>query len=121
MKPIKPDERRVVNINSGGYKSWVNADGSDSGTSVLTLNEDLPLGTGFHVYKMAPGSSSEAHEHNGNEEFLVLEGEITDNDGTVYCKGDLVWLKDGTQHWSHTEHGCLIAVYIPGPERTSEK
>ncbi len=117
MKPIQPHERRVVNITSGDYQSWINADGSDSGTSVLTLNKEAPFGTGFHVYRMAPGSSSEAHEHNGNEEFLVLEGELTDNDGTVYRKGDLVWLKEGTQHWSHTQEGCLLAVYIPGPER----
>jgi quercetin dioxygenase-like cupin family protein len=118
MKPIQPDERRVVNIYASQYKPWINADGSDSGTSILTLNEELPFGTGFHVYKMAPGTSSEPHEHNGNEEFLVLDGELTDNDGTVYRKGDLVWLKGGTQHWSSTEQGCLLAVYIPRPEHT---
>jgi len=37
---------------------------------------------------------------------------LRDNDGTVYRTGDLVLLKDGTQHYSVSDEGCLLAVYI---------
>jgi anti-sigma factor ChrR (cupin superfamily) len=65
---------------------------------------------------MTPGSSSEAHQHRGDEEFFVIDGSLRDNDGTVYVKGDLVLLRDGTQHFSVSDDGCLLAVYIPKVE-----
>jgi anti-sigma factor ChrR (cupin superfamily) len=62
---------------------------------------------------MEPGYTTIPHQHNGNEEFFIISGDLTDNDGTVYRAGDLVWLKDGTQHCSYTEKGCVIVVYAP--------
>lgn len=112
MKRIEQHQRRVANINNAEYTPWPNQDGSDSGTSVLQLKADEPLGVGFHVYRMEPGAVSQAHEHTQDEQFLVLDGELIDNDGTVYRKGDLVWLEAGTQHWSEAPNGCLLAVHI---------
>jgi anti-sigma factor ChrR (cupin superfamily) len=66
---------------------------------------------------MAPGARSTPHRHGGAEEFLMLEGELIDNDGTVYLQGDVVWLAPGTEHSSHTETGCLIAVFAEGEEQ----
>ena len=43
-----------------------------------------------------------------------------DNDGTKYGPGDLVWLRDGTEHSSYTENGCLIAVYVDAVEKPVE-
>ena len=118
MKPIAQNDRRVANIYEAEYKHWVLEDGSPSqGETVLQLNDDQPLGVGFHVYRMAPGTTTTPHEHNGHEEFLVLEGELTDHDGVVYRRGDLVWLRDGTVHNSHSKDGALLAVYIPAPEK----
>ncbi len=116
MKDIQPQERRVANMRTGAYEPWLNSDGSDSGTSILQVNPNRAFGTGFHVYRMAPGARSEAHEHMGDEEFLVLEGRLIDNDGTVYGPGDLVWLAKGTQHYSDAPEGCLLAVYIEAAE-----
>ena len=113
MKPIQPADRRVANIHTAAYTPFPGA----PGTGVLQLGTDTPPGVGFHVYKMEPGARSEAHEHTGNEEFLVLEGELIDNDGTVYRPGDLVWLGKGTQHYSDAPNGCLLAVYIPVAEQ----
>ena len=120
MQPINPADRRVANIMSGEFKPFVYDDGVALGDSVLQLDDDQPLGIGFHVYRMPPGMTSRPHRHNGHEQFLILEGELIDNDGTVFRKGDLVWFRDGTEHSSHTPNGCLLAVHIAGPEVTVE-
>ncbi len=116
MKDIKPQDRLVANIASSEFTPWLNSDGSDSGTSILQLGSGPSKGVGFHIYRMTPGSSSEAHQHRGDEEFFVIDGSLRDNDGTVYVKGDLVLLRDGTQHFSVSDDGCLLAVYIPKVE-----
>ena len=69
------------------------------------------------------------NELNEDEKHVILQkgteragtGELTDNDGFVYRKGDLVLLKKGTQHNSHSESGALLAVYIPTAERAIEE
>jgi anti-sigma factor ChrR (cupin superfamily) len=115
MKPVAEGERIVVNINEAEFEPFVNARGQVDG-SLLQLDRSKPPGVGFHVYKMEPGYTTIPHEHQGNEEFLILSGDVTDNDGTVYREGDLVLMKSGTQHSSYTENGCVIAVYIEAPE-----
>ena len=117
MQKIQPDDRRVVNIHSDEFKPFCYDDGPSSHESILQINSHDELGVGFHVYRMQPGTTTRPHEHTEDEEFLVLEGELQDNDGYVYKTGDLVWLKKGTQHSSHSEHGALLAVYIGSTEK----
>lgn len=108
MKPIRDNERRVANIaDRDAFTAW---DGED-GTALIQLNPDTPRGVGFYIYRMEPGAQSTPHLHPGAEEFLMIDGELIDNDGTVYRQGDVVWLAPGTEHTSHTETGCTIAVY----------
>lgn len=120
MKPVTSADRRVANIYSAAYKPFVYDDGLAFGDEILQLKSDLPLGVGFHVYRMAPGMTTRPHRHNGDEQFLVLQGELVENDGTVFKPGDLVWLRDGTEHCSHSPRGCLLAVHIAAPETTVE-
>ena len=117
MQKIQPDDRRVVNIYSDDFKPFGGEAAPSSHESALQINAHEQLGVGFHVYRMQPGTTTTPHEHTQDEEFLVLEGELTDNDGYVYRTGDLVWLKKGTQHSSHSEHGALLAVYIGAAEK----
>ena len=63
---------------------------------------------------MEPGARSLLHEHNGFEEFLMLEGELIDLDNKVFKKGDFVTFKPGSQHSSYTKEGCLILVFMRG-------
>ena len=42
------------------------------------------------------------------EEFLILEGELIESDGTVLKTGDMVSYDQGTFHNSRTETGCLL-------------
>ena len=116
MKNIGKNERLVANIKTAAFRPFV-IDGREiPGQSFLQLDDTFPEGTGFHIYKMAPGSSSQPHEHSCHEQFLVLEGEVIDNDGHVYRPGDFVLLKQGTQHSSRTATGATLAVFIRSAE-----
>ena len=116
MKPISAAERRVANIRSADFERWDDEGTSEQGTSFLQLNPATQRGTGFYIYKMEPGAESAPHRHGGTEEFLIIEGTLIDHDGTIYKKGDLVWLAPGTEHNSRTETGCLIAVFAEAEE-----
>jgi len=120
MKPVRKDERLVANVYSDAFKPLLNSRGEDIGQSVLQLNDEMANGVGFHAYKMAPGMTTQNHVHTSHEEFFVLEGDITDNDGTEYVAGDLVLLKAGTEHNSTTKNGCTLIVYIPTAETPSD-
>lgn len=115
MKPVAKHERKIVNIHEAEFETLFTDRGEPDG-SVLQLDRSKPLGVGFNVYKMEPGATTIPHVHRGNEEFLIISGDLTDNDGTVYREGDLVWLKAGTEHCSHTENGCIIVEYIEAAE-----
>ena len=58
--------------------------------------EWLPLTKGddgsneMYLIRFKPGASSVPHEHVGQEEFLVLEGELEDCDGKIMKAGDYV-------------------------------
>lgn len=110
MKPIQPDARKIANIFDDSAFTHYDATG-ESGTSFIQLNPNAPQDVGFYIYRMAPGAHSTPHRHGGAEEFLVVQGELIDNDGTVYKAGDVVWLDRDTEHSSHTKTGCIVAVY----------
>ena len=116
MKTVEKDHRKIINIGAATFKPWVLESGNDSGQSLVQLNSANPDGVGFHLFRMAPGTTTEAHRHAGDEEFYVLDGDLVDNDGTRYEPGDLVWMKEGTEHHSYSENGCTLVVYIAEAE-----
>ena len=71
-------------------------------------------GQGTYVLKMEPGAKSLAHEHTGFEEFLILDGELTDSDGKIFKKDDFISFEPGSKHSSHTINGCLVLVFMRG-------
>ena len=117
MKLIAEAHRRVANIYKNPFATWEIEGIAYDGLSYLQVNGSPEPGLGFHVFKMAPGAHVYAHEHTSDEEFLVIEGELIENDGTVYRKGDLVWLRAGTQHSSHSPSGCTVVVHVSTLER----
>ncbi len=117
IAPIKPEDRLVLNVNTAKFKQFVSTNGTVDGNGYLQLDDTFPEGAGFTLYKMEPGSSSQPHEHTCHEQFFVIEGELTDNDGYTYRKGDFVLLKKGTQHFSTTRTGALLAVFVRDTEK----
>jgi quercetin dioxygenase-like cupin family protein len=67
-------------------------------------------GQGTYLMKMPPGGETIAHDHDGYEDFLILEGELIDDDGTVIRAGDVVTYAPGSHHNSRTVTGCTILV-----------
>ena len=63
------------------------------------------------LVQFAPGSSFDKHSHDGGEEFLVLSGIFSDNDGD-YGPGSYVRNPPGTSHAPYTEVGCKIFVKL---------
>lgn len=120
MRPIDNNDRRIANIHDAEFTPFVYPDGLAFGDSILQLDSEQPLGIGFHVYRMPAGMVTRGHRHNGHEQFLILEGELHESDGTVLKAGDLVFYRDGSEHNSYTPNGCLLAVHIAGPEISLE-
>ena len=56
----RPGEDQVA-----AFKPFVSEDGMKLGDEVLQLDDSLPFGVGFHVYRMPPGMSTRPHRHNG--------------------------------------------------------
>jgi quercetin dioxygenase-like cupin family protein len=118
MKPTAPEHRRVVNLRDAKFEPWDPEGITERGTSILQLNPNAPKGVGFYIYKMEPGAHTAPHRHGGAEEFVMIQGELIDNDGTVYRPGDVVWLGAGTEHTSYAPNGAVIAVYAEAEEKT---
>tara|TARA_X000000950_G_scaffold281668_1_gene378899 strand:- start:16 stop:393 length:378 start_codon:yes stop_codon:yes gene_type:complete len=107
MQRISEIKRRVINLQDAVFEPFED----EVGTGLLQLNPNAPRGTGFYIYRMEPGASSSPHRHVGAEEFYIIDGELIDNDGTIYRAGDVVWLDAGTEHNSTSPGGCTIAVF----------
>ncbi len=78
--------------------------------SWLPVSYRKATGEGFYLMRMEPGARTLTHDHAGYEDFLILEGELIDEDGLVLGPGDHVSYAPGTRHHSHSPKGCLIAV-----------
>ncbi len=77
----------------------------------LPISFSKRSGCGSYIMRMQPGAVVFEHTHPGYEDFVLLEGELIDTDGTVYKAGDFVSFEPGTRHGSRTETGCLLAVF----------
>ena len=82
------------------------------------ISYDRKRGEGSYLMRLQPGARTIPHDHLGYEDFLILEGELTDSDGRVLGKGDFVSYRPGSRHNSWTDTGCLIAVFEWRPSRT---
>src|SRR5262245_64346904 len=100
--------RRVLNIGTTAFQEY-DLDGPlQPEISWLPISFDRAAGQGCYLMRMQPGAVTIAHIHPGVEDFLMLEGELIDSDGTVFGPGDFVSYAAGTHHNSRTETGCPI-------------
>lgn len=108
----KPSCGRIaVNIHAADFLPYDLEGPPQPDMAWLPISFDRATGQGCYVMRMQPGAATMDHLHPGMEEFLVLEGELIDGDGTVFKPGDFVSYEPGTRHHSRTETGCLLAVF----------
>jgi anti-sigma factor ChrR (cupin superfamily) len=103
--------RRITSISNTQFQPYDLEGPVQPEMSWLPISFCKESGVGSYVMRMQPGAKTIAHEHPGHEEFLVLEGELVDSDGTVFKAGDFVSFAPGTRHWSSTDTGCVLAVF----------
>ncbi len=78
---------------------------------IKVLYEDKPNGEMTCLVKLDPGAYLPMHIHPEIEQALILEGSMSDHDGTAYA-GDYVWRRPGSTHDNHSETGAVVfAVY----------
>lgn len=63
------------------------------------------------IVRFAPGSEFDAHQHDGGEEYFVLEGVFSDDTGD-FPAGSYVRNPIGSRHKPHTKEGCTIFVKL---------
>ena len=107
----KPSGRRVLNAHTTPFLEYSLEGPVQPELSWLPVSYDVDSGQGCYVMRMQPGAVTIAHDHRFMEEFLILEGDLVDSDGSVFGPGDFVSYEAGTHHNSRTENGCLIAVF----------
>ncbi len=109
MKDARPD-RKIVNIQHADYRDY-DLDGPvQPEMQLLPLSYKGP-GQGCYVMRLEPGAETLWHEHEGVEDFLILEGELIDDDGRTLGPGDFCSYRPGSQHNSRSETGCLLIAF----------
>ena len=108
-------KRKITNLFNVDFKPFDNYGVTVPGMSWHKISYDKQNGGyGTYILKMEPNAKSLHHVHTGYEEFLMLEGELTDLDGKIFKKGDFVTFEPGSTHSSRTKEGCLILVFMRG-------
>ena len=103
-----PTSRKITNIYQADFGVYDLEGPIQKDIRLLNLGYDRETEKGWYAMRMAPGAETIAHKHRFVEEFLILEGELIESDGTVLKSGDFVTYPPGTQHNSRTETGCLL-------------
>ena len=111
--------REIISTDADAFRPYNRYGEPIPGMSWITLSGELLNGE-FECFmlRMEAGAQSRPHEHLGFEEFLVLEGELIDCDGTTYRSGDFVRLLPGSKHSSQTPGGCTLLVMLRGNNRS---
>jgi len=110
---------KAVNFRTAAYETYGLQGKPQEDLRWCNLSYDEATGQGFFLIRFAPNARSIPHEHLGYEEFVVLDGEITDSStGATYRAGDCVSLPPGSRHFSVSATGCTTAVVVRGGFRT---
>ena len=84
------------------------------GWSWHKISFDDKTNFGTYISKLEPETKTLPHIHTGYEEFLILEGELIDSDGTTFKEGDFISYEPNSSHSSYTKKGCLILTFMRG-------
>ncbi|MBL10281.1 MAG: cupin [Acidiferrobacteraceae bacterium] len=102
------ESRKITNIYKGQFVPY-DLDGQEQeNITLLNISYDPKLRKGWYAMRLEPGAETVVHVHDVDEEFLILEGDLIEDDGTTLKPGDFVTYPKGTRHNSRTNTGCLL-------------
>ena len=108
------DKRKITKLNNLNFEPFDKYGEPIKGWQWHKISFDEKTNFGTYVSKLDPGTKTIPHIHTGNEEFLILDGELIDSDGTIFKKGDFISYEPNTKHSSYTKKGCLILTFMRG-------
>jgi len=106
------ERRRIIETKSEYFSTYDRYGTFPRGLKWLPLSKDEKLEHEVFIVQFEPGSSSSLHKHKGYEEFYVIDGELIDDDGKVFKKGDYIKFGKGTKHSSYSKTGCTLLVIL---------
>ena len=112
------DKRKITKLDNLKFEPFNKYGKTIKGWSWHKISFDEKTNFGTYVSKLEPGTKTLPHIHTGFEEFLILDGELTDPDGKVFKKDDFVSFEPGSHHYSYTKNGCLVLVFMRGLNET---
>ena len=115
------DKRKITKLNNLNFKPFDKYGEPIKGWQWHKISFDEKTNYGTYVSKLDPGTKTVPHVHTGNEEFLILDGELIDSDGTIFKKGDFISYEPNSSHSSYTEKGCLILTFMRGHNNQIKK
>ena len=110
----EPNLRKLIRTPDQKFQTYNRYGKTLPGVEWLPLSGGAEVGKEVYLIRFGPGSRSHPHIHHGSEEFLVLDGELTDDDGMVFRRGDFVRFEPGSEHSSFSEKGCTLLVILSG-------
>jgi len=110
------DQRRIVDTSTAKFSIYDFAGPPLEGVHQLDLSYDQETGHGAYMIRMEAGTVTTSHVHTLREEYLILEGDLIESDGTELKQGDYVIYEPGTKHNSRTVNGCVLVGFdYPAP------
>ena len=100
--------REIIDTSKAEYQIYDFEGPPLEGIYQLDLTYDRETGHGAYMIRMEAGTETTPHEHQLREQYLILEGDLVESDGTVLGPGDFVIYESGSYHSSRTVNGCLL-------------
>ena len=79
-------KRKITKLNNLNFKPFDKYGDVIKGWKWHKISFDDKSNFGTYVSRLDPGTKTLPHVHSGYEEFLILEGELIDSDGTIFKK-----------------------------------
>ena len=114
-------KRKITKLDNLKFEPFDKYGTPINGWTWHKISFDEKTNFGSYISKLEPGTKTIPHIHSGHEEFLILDGELTDSDGTIFKKGDFVSYEPNSSHYSFTEKGCLILTFMRGKNNRINK
>ena len=109
--------RTIIETGGGNFRPYDRYGVELPGMTWLPLSLNAEEMLDLFLLRFEPGAQSYPHEHTTAEQFLMMEGSLTDCDGHVFKAGDFVRFEPGSEHHSLSTDGCLILVILRGANR----